>query len=163
MFLETFGFQGKALGTPRRALSRGQVSPVRIARYLFSVATPVTPVEPPAPAGPAEAVFSHPDLGVPVLTFTSKGVFDNYRIAIIRDFAVFQFYYAFYLYSPNGSLTLSRTGQDTSLSSLVTFLQATLSFPNSETVGFEITYDSQYGNNIIYSNSSASRDATPVD
>jgi len=163
VFLETFGFQGKGLGTPRRALSRGQVSPVRIARYLFSVATPVTPVEPPAPAGPAEAVFSHPDLGVPVLTFISKGYFDNYRIAIIREFGGFQFYYAFYLYTPTGSLFTSRTGQDTSLSSLVTALQASLSFPNSETIGFEITYASQYGNDMIYSNSSASRDATPLD
>jgi len=160
VFLETFGLQGKALGTPRRALSRGQVSPVRIARYLFSVATPVTPVEPPAPADPAEAVFSHPDLGVPVVTFTSiDGNGDNYRIAITREFGGFQFYYALYIYQPNGTSFASFTGGYGSLNAVITAAQNDASVTNI----FEITYASQYGNDITYSNSFAARDATTVE
>lgn len=83
MFLETFGLQGKALGTPRRALSRGQVSPVRIARYLFSVATPVTPVE---PAQAATAEFLSTVMGEDPLVFTSvDGNGDNFKVVVFKE------------------------------------------------------------------------------
>ena len=158
MFLETFGFQGKALGTPRRALSRGQVSPVRIARYLFSVGTPVSPVEPDQ-AATAEFLTSGAREGI---TFTSvDGNGDNFKVVVFKEVTFippFTTYTDYYIYIWNARGNSVYTGTGSTLAASVTNAQNAAAL----TGVLEITLASGV-TEVVYSGSQFIESATPVE
>jgi hypothetical protein len=160
MFLKTFGIQGKALGTPRRALSRGQVSPVRIARYLYAIASPVTP-DPvdPTPAATAEFLTSGGREGI---TFTSvDGNGDNFKVVVFKEVTFippFTTYTDYYIYIWNARGNSVYTGTGSTLAASVTNAQNAAAL----TGVLEITLASGV-TEVVYSGSQFIGSATPVD